>query len=774
MMRQREGENGEEMKSRSPRPGGGGAEEQPEREQEPEDDREEKHDAAIITTTTTDVINKVEEAETQTDDDKPEGETQTEDKDAEECGEQEEIADTVQTTEENVGNSTATVKVVLVPEGHVMTVAFVIGLSIQELKCHLSSELRVPVEVLQISLDGKVLQDQWSLMELGVRPHSSTRLEMSSTDPTSHPLRPLHPPEQDNMPDFITVRVPTDDGGFREVVVEIQCRAQRKAFMGGFRHRLTGREFHHAAVQTLPKKRPDRGVDRFSRETQTQTGKLQVQQTPITVSTQTTRIGCYGSCMNDRFITPGNYITAEQYHDRRLRAVICLQSHVRRWMAMKTVDEMRRARDRRLIWMELRERRKIEEKEEQLRDRYQHWIRPQKKEDLNLLYHALENWRREEEQRINSSLQGAERKAALCMLFEQETQLIATIERHGIAVEKDNYEKAIKNFLDKSAAPHRWRGADGRMIEMDNQNTIRARELRDLYNDVILPSSSQEQRRHVLMTLKRTVKEHECRLTRDIVQLIDREMDLMSKRVRGSKLEGLRTRICTLFLQYIKTPEFNPEVSKLLKAPAKSSHDKNQILRCISCHCYKSSTEVTLAANARLSGRCQDCYRLDNMARWHIELFCYRNILSKLRANELQFNEDAKIPFLLQVEDVQHLVEKIWASCSVLNGSKDLYDLRFIRWNREREWSPWNCILLTTEESTAHLEIKDVHKAYAAAFIHGIEYKHMLARRHFRQNPVIAEYLDYQPTGIRATQFMSKLITSTSEYSSDGRSDALQ
>lgn len=52
------------------------------------------------------------------------------------------------------------------------------------------------------------------------------------------------------------------------MVVEIRCRAQRKAFMGGFRHRLTGREFHHAAVQTLPKKRPDRGVDRFSRETQ--------------------------------------------------------------------------------------------------------------------------------------------------------------------------------------------------------------------------------------------------------------------------------------------------------------------------------------------------------------------------------------------------------------------------------------------------------------------------------------------------------------------------
>lgn len=46
------------------------------------------------------------------------------------------------------------VKVVLLPEGHVMTVAFAIGLSIQELKRHLALELRVPPEVLQISLDG--------------------------------------------------------------------------------------------------------------------------------------------------------------------------------------------------------------------------------------------------------------------------------------------------------------------------------------------------------------------------------------------------------------------------------------------------------------------------------------------------------------------------------------------------------------------------------------------------------------------------------------------
>jgi len=49
------------------------------------------------------------------------------------------------------------VKVVLVPGGHVMTVAFAIGLSIQELKRYLASELRVHTEVLQLCLNSESL-----------------------------------------------------------------------------------------------------------------------------------------------------------------------------------------------------------------------------------------------------------------------------------------------------------------------------------------------------------------------------------------------------------------------------------------------------------------------------------------------------------------------------------------------------------------------------------------------------------------------------------------
>lgn len=47
--------------------------------------------------------------------------------------------------------------------------------------------------------------------------------------------------------------------------------------------------------------------------------------------------------------------------------------------------------------------------------------------------------------------------------------------------------------------------------------------------------------------------------------MIDREVDLMTRGVKAASLEGLRKRISTLFLQYIKTPAFNPEVAKLLR-----------------------------------------------------------------------------------------------------------------------------------------------------------------------------------------------------------------
>ena len=59
---------------------------------------------------------------------------------------------------------------------------------------------------------------------------------------------------------------------------------------------------------------------------------------------------------------------------------------------------------------------------------------------------------------------------------------------------------------------------------------------------------------------------------------------------------------------------------------------------------------------------------------------------------------------------MRYLVEVVWTSRSALRAGSDLYNLVFVRWERQRDWSPWNCILLSKEETSAHLEVEDVHK----------------------------------------------------------------
>lgn len=62
----------------------------------------------------------------------------------------------------------------------------------------------------------------------------------------------------------------------------------------------------------------------------------------------------------------------------------------------------------------------------------------------------------------------------------------------------------------------------------------------------------------------------------------------------------------------------------------------------------------------------------------------------------------------VQEPDLRYLVENIWNSQSVLSAHEDLFDLLLVRWNKYEEWSPWNCILLTKDEASAHGKLENV------------------------------------------------------------------
>ncbi|XP_005039331.1 PREDICTED: IQ and ubiquitin-like domain-containing protein isoform X1 [Ficedula albicollis] len=549
-----------------------------------------------------------------------------------------------------------------------------------------------------------------------------------------------------HMPDVVTVRVQrasilTGSDSFQEVDVKIERPTYSKPFLGGFRNVSTGVEFHNAGSQTKPPKRPHKGNQLFCKETQTAVEKNKQQQTRNTTSTQMTKIGLYVSNMTDKLITPGKYFTAEEYHKRRLEAVIVLQKYFRRWHAVNLVQNLKEQRRLRLAREAEEELQKKREKEEKLIREYEKKLNPKTKEDFELLYHELELWMREETERINRTLTGAERKAALCALLEEETQLIACIGMHKLDANLENQQKSILHLLRKCAQPRRWKAFDGKITEMDTQNTLRGKELLEIYRSLTKEDIPKDERTSVLLTVKYTVKEHECKLTQEIVALIDREIDLLSRDVKECNLEGLRKRICTLFLQYIKIPEFNPEVAGLLKVPQDPLTLYKKIYFCHSCENYLPSTEFPVAANSRTIGRCHSCYRLENEARQREAYLKYRLILEDLRKSEVDYQDDSKIVFLVQLPDMQYLIENIWNSQSALSASSDLYDLVMVRWDKQHEWSPWNTILLTKEEADVHLKLCNLQKTYEAPFIYKMEQKHIRAKNYFAQIPVMSSFL---------------------------------
>merc|ERR1711966_240600 len=110
--------------------------------------------------------------------------------------------------------------------------------------------------------------------------------------------------------------------------------------------------------------------------------------------------------------------------------------------------------------------------------------------------------------------------------------------------------------------PKVWPQSDNEITTVHTPFTTRAKELLDLYNGLRMPKLTIDERLDVLLHVKWTVKEFDCNLTRDIVDLIDREADLLNRGRSEKSLEGLRKRVLNLFLQFIETPEFNPEAAR--------------------------------------------------------------------------------------------------------------------------------------------------------------------------------------------------------------------
>lgn len=145
--------------------------------------------------------------------------------------------------------------------------------------------------------DLAISNDSLSLANLNVAPNGLVQFKVVSTDPEKHPIGAYEPPTDSFAPpaaDFITVRVMTSKAQqqlrsaqqnttnnmgeqaqspagptYKEINVEIERLNNKKPFLGGYRSKLSNKEFHNAAIQTNRLFKPDNGIQKFSRDSQT-------------------------------------------------------------------------------------------------------------------------------------------------------------------------------------------------------------------------------------------------------------------------------------------------------------------------------------------------------------------------------------------------------------------------------------------------------------------------------------------------------------------------
>jgi len=378
------------------------------------------------------------------------------------------------------------------------------------------------------------------------------------------------------MPDTLELRVKDGRGMEKIVTVHVQRPVMEKPYLGGFRNKETGTTYHHSVTQTAPLKKKEIHTIRFHREVQTYEYRTRSTQCKRENGTQMPKAGLYIDTQKDVIMIPRKpYFSSADKAALVLEKCVIVQCHARGMFARRRARQLRRDKHERLDFERKEAERRQLEADLRHKREVERRMHPRTFEDFNVLYKELEAWRLSEAKRIQTSdFDEATRRAAQRELLQKETKLLQTIDKLKIQANGQNRDAKIKKTLESMSKPKVWAQNDGETTTVHTPFTTRAKELMDLYSGLRLPLLTVDERLDVLLHVKWTVKEFDCNLTREIVDLIDREADMLNRGRPEKSFAGLRRRLANLFLQFIETPEFNPEAMRFQKV-ARQLYDQS-------------------------------------------------------------------------------------------------------------------------------------------------------------------------------------------------------
>lgn len=329
---------------------------------------------------------------------------------------------------------------------------------------------------------------------------------------------------------------------------------------------------------------------------------------------------------------------------------------------------------------------------------------------------------------------GTSKLAARTMVLLKEIELLRSIESIKSRVCGERRRRRYLEVLERLAKSEVWTLQNGRKILVDTPRVQRARECREFYRSLLNEDLSTIQRCEALGNLKQYAAEHTCRAARDVVSLIDQELELLSRSIDPRSIDPLRNRLKIALLR-LSTSYCEPS-RKLVgegKHPNASGSRVNSAFKLCS-RCGKFLCIDDLASSLSKSGlvTCENCKTLRPGKDPTIVYEPYDLMLRELRNRETDLcGENRGAAFAVDTRVIYRLVNYVWHGKSGISECDDLFRLTLVRFRPEREWAPWNTLLLTKREAALHLAMEDPWQFYSPSLTKKFVVKNLQAKLRF-------------------------------------------
>lgn len=499
---------------------------------------------------------------------------------------------------------TVTVKFIT-STGEIFTKAFDRSNNIYDIKQQLANLFNLKTEQVHIGKNQDILNDNVKLSQLGVKPLGSIELnvEMNSSFVLNYDLIYGYISTVD------VINVQNVNGV--ELVVEIEHQREEKEWLGGYKHRITKKEYHHASTQT---QNNEPNMLKISRCLQVPEHKDASTNTFITKRIQTSWI----PNIEDKIIRPRRNLWKLLESDDEIEP----NKHpISSFLKNLAVQENSTANIHNELAYNI-------ENVEKSTEREKRKIYPE------TVYNEIMRWNRNENQKLHS-LNESDRLSQRVDIFNHTREFLSIVDEEIRKLNKTRRREKEKRILSIVAAPKTFISRNGKRICMEtvlSQQIQRLKVLYDNYDNYDNNVQPLEKIKAVIELQNFFWQNLDYEFANDIVELLQTELNLITRRLMSSS--ALKERIQQYILDYVKQCRINAppkinyfpqNIDKRLYRDMLMNVQNNEIehFKCFTSVCFRMRVSEMyylvseIWQNRSIISECTDLLQL-TMTRWLI------------------------------------------------------------------------------------------------------------------------------------------------------------